>query len=253
MTKTILLTNDDGIHAPGLEVLERIAHALSDDVWVVAPEYEQSGAAHSLSLHSPVRVRDISEKRFAVSGTPTDCVLLALKNIMPAAPALILSGVNRGSNAGDDISYSGTVAGAMEGTLLGIPSIALSQLFYDGQEIHWQTAERYAPGVINQALKAGWPQGTFLNLNFPARPPENVEGIALCPQGKRVNSIALHARSDPRGRPYFWIGGDRDNDAGNPDVDVAKLDAGYVTLTPVRMDMTDYTTLEKFRPAFTLE
>lgn len=177
----ILLTNDDGVDAPGLKILEKVARALSDDVWIVAPEQEQSGAAHSLTLHLPVRIRKISARKFAVSGTPTDCVLLAAKEIVPAkknargkqaAPALssascdlqqanrggkhnidlVLSGVNRGSNVGDDISYSGTVAGAMEATLLGIPAVALSQLFYDGQAVHWATASAYAETLDRKSV-----------------------------------------------------------------------------------------------------
>ena len=176
----ILLTNDDGINATGLAVLEKIAAKLSEDVWVVAPETEQSGAGHSLTLHLPVRVREAAAKRYAVSGTPTDCVLLGLKEIigkgqealgkrekkshasglLPRALVnLILSGVNRGSNVGDDITYSGTVAGAMEGTNLEVPSIALSQLCDDTSPVHWETAEQFAPDLIRQLVRAGWPGG----------------------------------------------------------------------------------------------
>ncbi|MBV8939383.1 MAG: 5'/3'-nucleotidase SurE [Alphaproteobacteria bacterium] len=254
----ILLTNDDGINAPGLKVLERIARKLTSDVWVVAPEQEQSGAAHSLTLHVPVRVRKITARRHAVSGTPTDCVLLALQQIIPArkpqgreAPLkkvdLVLSGVNRGSNVGDDISYSGTVAAAMEATLLGVPAIALSQALDDDQPICWDTASAFAQTLIPELLRAGWPAGSFINLNFPACTKAAVKGVTVSPQGKRVMSVALHLRSDPRGRPYFWIGGDRDNAANGPEVDVAKLEEGFVTVTPVQMDMTDYPTLNRLK------
>jgi len=243
----ILVSNDDGIHAPGLKVLERIARSLSKDVWVVAPEQEQSGAAHSLTLHLPVRVRKISARRFAVSGTPTDCVLLGLKEIVPASQKvdLVLSGVNCSSNVGDDVSYSGTVAAAMEGTVLGVPSIAFSQACGERDKIHWQTAERHAPALIKKLIKTGWPKNTLININFPDCTPANVKGTKLCKQGKRVVSVALSERHDPKGRPYYWLGGDRENKVEQPDVDVDRLEAGYITVTPLGMDLTDYATMKK--------
>ena len=223
----ILVTNDDGINAPGLAVLERIARSLSKDVWVVAPESEQSGAAHSLTLSLPVRVRKISAQRYAVSGTPTDCVLLALKEIIPSASCLVpralygnkslhkaqstnhktrinlvLSGVNSGSNVGDDVTYSGTVAAAMEGTLLGVPSMALSQAGIN-EKLHWLTAERHAPALIKKLMALQWPGNTLININFPDCPPAGVKGIRVCPQGKRVVNVALSERLDPKGRPLF--------------------------------------------------
>lgn len=246
----ILVTNDDGIHAPGLEVLERIAGTLSEDVWVVAPEQEQSGASHSLSLHLPVRLRRISEKRFAVSGTPTDCVLLALQQAIPRKEkpvTLVLSGVNRGSNAADDITYSGTVAAAMEGTVLNVPSIALSLLYDDAGEPLWQTAEAYAPDLIRSLVSAGWPGNTLININFPGCLPEEVKGTRVCAQGKRKVSVGLSGRVDLKGRPYYWLGGERDNTADRPGVDVALLHEGYITVTPLHLDMTDYPTLELLR------
>lgn len=242
----ILLTNDDGIAAPGLEVLERIAGQISDDVWVVAPELEQSGAGHSLTLHVPVRVRKISARRFAVMGTPTDCVLLALKEILPRQKPvdLILSGVNRGSNVGDDVTYSGTVAGAMEGTNLDVPSIALSQLYDDSEKIHWATAEKYAPILIKKMIKSGWPKNTFININFPDTPSNKVKGIRVCPQGKRIMNVKLSERIDPKGRPYYWLGGERDNTSDKPGVDVDLLHEGHITVTPISMDMTDYKAMD---------
>jgi len=241
----ILVTNDDGINAPGLEVLENIARAISDDVWVVAPETEQSGAGHSLTLHTPVRVRKINAKRFAVLGTPTDCVLLALKQIIPAKQkvTLILSGVNRGSNAGDDVTYSGTIAAAMEGCILGVPSVALSLLYDDQEKIQWKTAEKHAPAVIKKLLEKPWPKDTLINLNFPDLPPAKVRGVKVCAQGKRVMNIKLSERVDPKGRPYYWLGGERDNTPEKPNVDLDYLNKGYITVTPIGMDMTDYKTL----------
>jgi len=189
----VLVSNDDGINAAGLESLERIAAKISKDVWIVAPETEQSGAGHSLSLHLPVRVRKLAAKRFAISGTPTDCVLLALKEVVPKKPkvSLVLSGVNRGSNAGDDITYSGTVAAAMEGTNLEVPSIALSQTCNDLDAVQWKTAEKFAPDLIKKLVKQGWPKGTFININFPACVPSKVKGVRVCPQGKRIMDVNL--------------------------------------------------------------
>lgn len=261
----ILVTNDDGIHAEGLQVLERIAASLSKDVWVAAPEAEQSGAAHSLSLVNPVRVREISPRKFAVSGTPTDCVLLALCEIirrkqggkgrkiatphlpMQAGVDLVLSGVNRGSNVGDDVTYSGTVAAAMEGTILGVPSIALSQLYDDRAKAPWSAAEHFAPALIRDLLKVGWPAGTLININFPECPAGKVKGMRVCSQGKRLVNVALSERVDPKGRPYFWIGGERNDKADRPDVDIELLNKGYITVTPISMDLTDYKTMSQLK------
>ena len=249
----ILLSNDDGINAPGLIALENIARELSDDVWVVAPETEQSGAAHSLTLHTPVRVRKITEKRFAVNGTPTDCVLLALKEIIPQSKkkvTLVLSGVNRGSNAGDDVTYSGTIAAAMEGTILHVPSIALSLLCDDPEKMRWQTAEKHAPELIKRLLAVGWPKNTLINLNFPNCAPGKVRGVKVCAHGKRVVNVQLSERADPKGRPYFWLGGERDNTPEKPGVDIDFLDQGYITVTPLSMDLTDYSAMKKLQDLF---
>ncbi|MFW0777210.1 MAG: 5'/3'-nucleotidase SurE [Rickettsiales bacterium] len=242
----ILVSNDDGINATGLESLERIAAKLSKTVWVVAPETEQSGAGHSLSLHLPVRVREVAKKRYAVSGTPTDCVLLALKEIIPAKQkiSLVLSGVNRGSNAGDDITYSGTVAAAMEATNLDVPAIALSQTCNDSDPVQWKTAEKFAPDLIKKLVKQGWPKGTFININFPACVPSKVKGVRVCPQGKRIVNVNLTGRMDPKNRPYYWLGGERDNKADRKGVDVDFLYKDYITITPISMDMTDYDALK---------
>src|SRR5258705_4618128 len=166
----ILITNDDGIHAEGLDICEKIARSLSDDVWVVAPEYDQSGIAHSLSLNDPLRLRQVAERRSAVRGTPTDCVIMGARHVLNGKrPDLVLSGVNRGRNAGEDVIYSGTVAGAVEGTVIGVPSLALSQAYRsrNGQRPHWATAVRFAPGIIRRVLKAGIPRDVLVNINFP--------------------------------------------------------------------------------------
>src|ERR1700733_11656030 len=169
----ILVTNDDGIHAPGLAVAEEIARALSDDVWVVAPETEQSGASHSLTLALPLRLRQIDSRHFAVSGTPTDCVMMGIAEMMAdARPTLILSGVNRGANMADDVTYSGTIAGAMEGCALGIPSVALS-LEHDGDP-QWDCARVHGPTVLRRLVDIGWPEGVLININFPNCAPGDV-------------------------------------------------------------------------------
>lgn len=249
----ILVTNDDGISAPGIAVLERIAARLSDDVWTVAPEQEQSATAHSLTLHVPVRLRHVEGKRYAVSGTPTDSVLLGLKQVIPVQEkpvTLVLSGVNRGSNVGDDVTYSGTVAGAMEGAMFNIKSIALSQLFDDPENIRWDTVEAHAPAIISQLLEIGWGPNILMNVNFPDCAPEDVKGVQVCPQGKRIMNIKLMERVDPKGRPYFWLGGERDNKADREGVDIAYLHDGYITITPLNLDLTEYRTLATMREAF---
>jgi 5'-nucleotidase len=199
----ILCTNDDGIHAPGLKTLEAIARELSDDVWVVAPETDQSGVAHSLSLNDPLRLREISSRHFAVRGTPTDCVIMGVRHLMrDAKPDLVLSGVNRGQNVAEDVTYSGTVAGAIEGTILGVPSIALSQAYgpTTRDAPRWQCAEHHGPKVVRRILEAGIDKGILVNVNFPDCEPDEVEGTALVNQGQRTQELLrLDERRDGRG------------------------------------------------------
>src|SRR5579862_5302105 len=181
----ILVTNDDGIHAEGLEVCEKIARTLSDDVWVIAPEYDQSGVAHSLSLNDPLRLRQVAERRFAVRGTPTDCIIMGARHVLNGhEPDLVLSGVNRGRNAGEDVIYSGTIAGAMEGTILGIPSLALSQAYLSrsSEPPHWDTGLKFAPDIIRKVLAEGIPHDVLININFPNCGPHDVRGIAVTAQ-----------------------------------------------------------------------
>src|SRR4029077_2841628 len=175
-----LITNDDGIHSEGLDICAEIGRALSDDVWVIAPEFDQSGVSHSLSLNDPLRLREVGERRFAVKGTPTDCVIMGSRHVIKDRPPnLVLSGVNRGRNAGEDVIYSGTVAGAVEGTILGIPSFALSQAYMSrrAQTPHWDTAVKHGPDIIRRALKAGIPHDVLININFPNCSPGEVKGI----------------------------------------------------------------------------
>lgn len=237
----ILLTNDDGIHAEGLQVLERIARTFTDEVWVVAPETDQSGFAHSLSLSEPLRMRKVREKHYAVRGTPTDCVIMGVRKLMPEPPDLILSGVNSGANVADDVTYSGTIAGAMEGTLLGIRSIALSQAYSrteEGRDVIWETAERLAPELVQQLLGLDLPQNVFLNLNFPNCRPEEVKGVRVTSQGKLAHGMELDERRDGRGFPYFWLRFGRGPVEHRDGTDIAALRDGFVSVTPLHLDLT---------------
>ena len=248
----ILLTNDDGIHAEGLKVLERIALQLSDDVWTVAPETDQSGFAHSLSLSEPLRMRKISDRHFAVRGTPTDCVIMGVRELLPEPPDLVLSGVNSGANVADDVTYSGTVAGAMEGTLLGIPSIALSQGYNvseEGRTLHWETAESHAPVILKRLLDAGMPSGIFLNINFPNCPPEEVRGTLVTNQGKRVHGLSLDKRRDGRGFPYYWLLFNRTQSEIREGTDLAALRDRHISVTPLHLDLTANEVKDRFKKA----
>jgi 5'-nucleotidase len=249
----ILVTNDDGIHSPGLAVTEQIARSLSDDVWVVAPENEQSGASHSLTLTSPLRLRKIEERRFAVSGTPTDCVMMACLHILKdQPPALILSGVNWGSNLADDVTYSGTIAGAMEGCALNIPSIALSQCYDEGGRdgIDWSAAQTHGADVVKALVAAGWPSGTLMNVNFPACPAASVKGIKAVPQGKYDQlSTEIEERTDARQRAYYWIGLRRRKSTPPADTDVGAVYGNYIAVTPLHLNLTEPDVLVKLRSA----
>jgi 5'-nucleotidase len=246
----ILITNDDGIHAPGLKVLEKIARQLSDDVTVVAPELDQSGVAHSLSLNDPLRLREISPRHFAVKGTPTDCVIMGVHRIMAERlPDLVLSGVNQGHNLAEDVIYSGTVAGATEGAILGIPSIALSQGYAPGgrDTVPWDCAETHGARVVRKILEAGIPPDTIVNVNFPARPGVEVSEIAVCVQGRRDFGLAnLEERFDGRGNPYYWIRYARAKSEPPHGSDLEAVRQGKISVTPLRLDMTDEPTLTRY-------
>lgn len=238
----ILLTNDDGIHAHGLKVLEKIARTLSDDVWIVAPETDQSGLAHSLTLSHPLRAREVREKTFAVTGTPTDCVIMGVRQLIDGPVDLVLSGVNAGQNIGDYITYSGTVAGAMEGSLLGIHSIALSQAFSFERHarVPWDTAEALAPDLLKQLIDIDLPRDTLINVNFPNCPPDEVDGHAIVAQGKFEHGLGIGERSDGRGLPYYWLEFIGEQPSPQPGTDIDALANNKIAITPVRMDMTNH-------------
>jgi 5'-nucleotidase len=247
----ILVSNDDGIHAPGLKVLEKVAKSLSKDVWVVAPEFEQSGASHSLTLTLPLRLRKINARKYAVRGTPTDCVMMAMHEIFKdKRPDLLLSGVNRGANLGEDVTYSGTVAVAMEGALLGVPSIALSQCFQHGHPVKWKTAEDHAAKVIKKLLKIGWSKDTLINVNFPDVVSESVTGIEVVTQGKReLTDLLLDARVDARNVPYYWIGFRRQKNKSKRHTDLGATENGAISVTPLQLDLTHRAGLKALKAA----
>ncbi len=236
----ILLTNDDGIHAEGLAVLERIARTISDDVWVVAPETDQSGLAHSLTLSEPLRLRKIDERHFALRGTPTDCVIMGVREVLPEPPDLILSGVNSGQNVADDVTYSGTVAGAMEGTLLGIRSIAISQAYHwdNGRVVPWETCEEKAPALLKRLIGLKLPEGVFLNVNFPNCTPAEVEGVVVTAQGKLAHGLFIEERLDGRGFPYFWLRFGRGAEEPAAGSDIQALRDRQISVTPLKLDFT---------------
>jgi 5'-nucleotidase len=248
----ILLTNDDGIHAEGLHALERIARSLTDDVWIAAPETEMSGASRSLTLAEPIRVRKLDPRRFAVGGTPTDCVLLAIQNLMDdIKPDLVLSGVNRGQNLGEDVTVSGTVAGAMQAMALGVPGIALSQAlarFHHDEQALFHTAEHYAPGIIKHLVETGWPNDVIININFPDLEPEEVDTVEVCAQGIRdvINGIA-EKRTDLRGRDYYWMGWLGLPDNAPEGTDLYAVRHGRISVTPLHIDLTHRPTLHALK------
>jgi 5'-nucleotidase len=249
----ILITNDDGIEAPGLDVLEKIATDLTDDVWVVAPETDNSGASHSLTLAEPLRMRELAKRRYAVKGTPTDCVIMGVRFLLRQEPPdLVMSGVNRGQNLADDITYSGTVAGAIQGTLLGVPSIAMSLATGptgSDQEAgvpNWETPMRHGSHLVRELLKAGWPEGVVLNVNFPDCDPDAVKGMVATVQGQRdPGLLRIEDRLDTRGKAYYWIGVERRRAKPPHDTDLWAVRSNLISVTPLCLDYTDQETRAK--------
>ena len=247
----ILVTNDDGVHAPGIEALERIARALSSDVWTVAPDVEQSGAAHSLTLRRPVRVRNVADRRFSVDGTPTDCALVAINHILKdRRPDLVLSGVNGGANLGEDVTYSGTIAAAMEATLLGVPSIALSQVNRGMGAPPFAVAERHGADVIRRLVSVSWPLGVLMNVNFPDTGGQPVSGVRVGRQGRRIGTIELIEGRDPKNRPYVWIGDFTSDETAEPGTDLDAVMHAAIAVTPLHLDLTHDPSLGLLRDLF---
>jgi 5'-nucleotidase len=251
----ILLTNDDGIAAPGLALLEKIAATLSDEIWVVAPADEQSGAGHSLTLTRPLRLRKQGERHFSVTGTPTDAVMMALGELMKEAkPDLILSGINRGANLAEDVTYSGTVSAAMEGALAGIPAIALSQAYARqgmGGSVPFDAAREWATRVLAPLIGMAMAPGTLVNVNFPACEAAAVKGIRVCRQGRRDYGRAeVVKRTDPRGFSYYWFGLGPAKQTPGHDTDLEAIGADYISVTPLQLDLTDERSIASLRERF---
>jgi len=240
----ILVSNDDGVDAPGIVALAEELSRIGD-VTTVAPSRERSAAGHSLTLDVPLRATRLSDTTFSVDGTPTDCVLLAVRTLLPELPDILVSGINRGPNMGHDITYSGTVAAAMEGTILGIPSIAVSMDRRIDGAYDYSFAATVARRVAEMVLERGLPEGALLNVNVPNIPAAEVRGARLARLGKQVYEDAVVQNTDPRGRFYYWIGGQETTWAIESDTDFAAVDAGYVSITPIHLDLTDYATLKK--------
>ena len=251
----ILLTNDDGVNAPGLRVLERIAREFSDDIWIVAPADENSGAGHSLTLSKPVRIREHGHQHYSVTGTPTDSVMIALGVLMKdAKPAIILSGVNRGANLGDDITYSGTVSAAMEGALAGVRSIAMSQVYGRegmGDSVPFSAAEVWGAKVVAPLLETPFEPRTLVNINFPAIAPEAVKGIQVVRQGFHDYSRGSIVKgTDPRGYDYYWFGLHGVEHTSGHDTDLEVVEDGYIAVTPLQLDLTHKPSLVTLAEAY---
>lgn len=241
----ILVTNDDGVYSPGIQMLAKRLREL-DTVAIVAPDRERSAAGHSMTLHRPLLIEELKEAvMFSVNGTPTDCVNIAVKGLLKETPRLVVSGINKGPNLGDDVTYSGTVAGAIEGLLLGIPSFAISLAaredfrFAEAAEVALRTAQR----IFDQGL----PAGTLLNVNVPNLPLEDMQGTRITRLGKRIYHQMTVERVDPRGKKYYWIGGGEPDWEREEGTDLDAIDRKFVSITPLHLDMTDYASFDRLR------
>lgn len=237
----ILVSNDDGISSAGLQALVEALEGL-DEVWVVAPDRNQSAVSHALTLHRPLRIEPVGERRFAVDGTPTDCINLALNAILPERPRLVVSGINHGANLGDDVTYSGTVSAAMEATLLGVPGIAVSLVGTDAFD--FTAAASFSRALAVVVLEHGLPPDTLLNVNVPPGRADEIKGHVLTRQGKRRYSDVIVEKIDPRGKKYYWIGGGEVKIEAGEGTDFSAIHAGYISVTPLHLDLTNYASLQ---------
>lgn len=247
-TSRIMLANDDGIFAPGLHMLHECISELSDDVWVVAPASEQSGAGHSLSMQRPLRIKQVEDRKFSVDGTPTDCVVLGITEVLKdKKPDFVFSGINYGRNVADHVTYSGTVAAAMEALILGIPSIAVSlEVSHKHGYPAWDTVKAHLPSILEKVCATSWDTNVFLNINFPNLPADQVKGVKIVSQGSRRTNKPPLSREDPFGKTYYWIDVfDQKDD--NPETDIASLSDGYITVTPLSVNLTHQSSLSFFK------
>jgi 5'-nucleotidase len=240
----ILVSNDDGIHSEGILALENSLRGVGE-VYTVAPDREQNSMSHALTLHRPLRVLELGSRRFAVDGTPTDCVKLALTGLLPVRPDLVVSGINKGPNLGDDIIYSGTVSAAIEGALLAIPAIAVSLVTFENFD--FSAAAEFAAELIAHMGEKPIPLETLLNVNVPPLPKEKIKGWRITRQGKRHYSENIVERIDPRGKKYYWIGGDNLGFSREEGTDCMAVHEGFVSVTPLQVDLTNYGLLDENR------
>ncbi|NOZ25989.1 MAG: 5'/3'-nucleotidase SurE [Nitrospirae bacterium] len=242
----ILVTNDDGIQSEGLMALYRAMQEIAD-AYIVAPDREKSAVSHALTMHRPLRVEKVKERMYTVNGTPTDCVVVAVEKVLPEKPVMVISGINRGANLGDDITYSGTVSAAIEGTIFGIPSVAVSTPFTEEKEICFETAAGFSRRLVRFVLEGGLPPDTLLNVNVPDLPEAEIKGVKFTRQGKRVYDNAIHETFDPWGRKHFWIGGGTPSWEEGNDTDFSAVTSGYISITPIHLDLTNYEALAYLR------
>lgn len=237
MSSYILVTNDDGVHAPGIKALHDAVRHLGRAV-IVAPERDKSAVSHALTMNRPLHVRKLGEDAYTLDGTPTDCVTLGMNKILPKMPDLLVSGINPGPNLGDDISYSGTVSAAIEGTMYGIPSLAFS--LAGEAPFDFETAAGVAWKLASMAMQFGLPANTLLNINIPQRPAGEIRGIRFTRQGRRIYKNAIQETYDPWGRKHYWIGGGTVQWTGGDDTDEQALQEGYISVTPIQLDLTNH-------------
>jgi len=241
----ILVTNDDGVYSPGIQILARTLRAIGD-IYVVAPDRERSGVSHSLTLHRPLHADEIRERVYSVNGTPTDCVNIGVNGILKTRPDLIVSGINKGPNLGDDITYSGTVMAAIEARIMGIPSFAISLVA--SENFLFQEASNFGLLLSGVILKSGLPKDTLLNVNLPNLPLSEIKGVKVTRQGKRIYGDVVTEMVDPRGKKHFWIGGNKLSWEKGEDTDFEAIREGYISITPLHIDLTNYSAIEELRP-----
>lgn len=237
----ILVTNDDGIHSPGLIALFKVMKEVGD-TYIVAPDRERSAVGHSLTLHRPLKAEKMRDHVYSINGTPTDAVVVGVNKILPQKPDIVVSGINRGGNLGDDITYSGTVSAAIEGTILNIPSFAIS--IHGDKNFHFDSAAFFAVTIVQYIMEKPMPYDTFLNVNVPNLPKGLVKGIKLTRQGKRIYDNSIQEVFSPRGEKYYWIGGGVPYWEHSEDTDIHAVEEGYVSVTPIHLDLTNYTALD---------
>ncbi len=243
----ILITNDDGVHAPGILALGEAMKKLGD-TYVVAPDRERSAAGHSLTLHRPLKADLIGERIFSINGTPTDCVTLGINKLLPRRPDIVVSGINRGANLGDDITYSGTVSAAIEGTIFGVPSVAFSVV--SDRDDQYGTAGFFATKIVSYVLRQSLPYDTLLNVNFPPVSRQEIRGIKITRQGKRIYENSIQETFNPWGEKYYWIGGGRTFWEHGDEADMEAVQQNYISITPIHLDLTNHAALTYLRDSW---